>query len=58
MYVMYNIAVIATDVVSKILTFLKEKLLEMSSNGRILNQAISKGFQVSNQVNTGTWTQP
>jgi len=48
MHVMYNIAFTATDVASKILTFLKANYVKYQAMEKLLNQVISKSFQVSN----------
>jgi len=43
---MYNIAFAATDVTCEILTFLKVNFLKYQVMAKLLNQVISKGFQV------------
>jgi len=50
MYVMYDIALTATDAVFKILTFLKATYLKCKVMAKLLNQMIIKGFQVSNYL--------
>jgi len=40
----------ATDVASKILKFLKANYMKYHVMAKLLNQVISKGFQVSSQV--------
>jgi len=41
---MYNIALTATDVDSKILTFLKTSYMKYQVMAKILNQVVSRGF--------------
>jgi len=48
MHVTYNIAFTATDVTFNILTSLKAIYLKYQATGKLLNQVISIGFQVSN----------
>jgi len=48
--IMYNIAFIVTDVASKIFTFLKANNLKYQVTAKLLNQLISKRFQVSNYL--------
>jgi len=50
MHVMYNTMFTATDVASKILKFLKANYMKYHVMAKLLNQVISKGFQVSSQV--------
>jgi len=51
MHVMYNTAFTATNVASKILTFLKAKYLKYQVVAKLLiNQVISEGFQVSDYL--------
>ena len=46
MHVVYNIAFTVTAVASKILTFLKTNYLKYQVMAKLLNQAISKDFQL------------
>jgi len=48
MHVMHNIALAATDVAPRIVTFLKENYLKNQVTAKLLNHLISKGFQVMN----------
>jgi len=50
MHVVYNIAFTVTAVASKILTFLKTNYLKYQVMAKLLNQAISKDFQLRNYV--------
>jgi len=46
-HVLYNNAFTATDMASKILTSLKANYFKYQVMGKLFNQVISKGFQVS-----------
>jgi len=48
MHVLYNIVFTTTDVVAKIITFLKTNYLKYQVMQSLLYQVISKAFQVSN----------
>jgi len=47
MHVMYSTAFTATDMASKILNFLKEIYWKYEVMAKLLNQAISKGYEPS-----------